>query len=88
MAWARQCIYRHGADMICLQLISADPNGMNRPSDEVAATVKRLSDALEVPLIVWGCENEEKDAEVLRKVADQNIFAHVSPSPCQPAGKN
>ena len=52
VAWARRCIDIHGADMICLQLISADPNGMNRPSDEVVATVKAVADGVEVPLIV------------------------------------
>lgn len=70
VAWARTCIDAYGADMICLHLNSADPNGQNRPADEVVATVKRVADAVEVPLIVWGCENEEKDAEVLRKVAE------------------
>ena len=70
VAWARKCIDTYGADMICLQLNSADPNGQNRPAEEVAATVKKVADAVEVPLIVWGCENEEKDAEVLRMVAE------------------
>lgn len=70
VAWARRCIDAHGADAICLHLNSADPNGQNRQADEVVATVKRVAEAVEVPLIVWGCENEEKDAEVLRKVAE------------------
>jgi acetyl-CoA decarbonylase/synthase complex subunit delta len=56
--------------MICLQLASIDPNGLNRPADEATQVVKRIADAVDVPLIVWGCANNEKDAEVLRKVAE------------------
>ena len=81
VAWARKCIDAYGAEMICLQLNSADPNGQNRPSDEVVATVKSVADAVEVPLIVWGCENEEKDAEVLRSVAEVCEGKHLTLGP-------
>jgi len=32
--------------------------------------VKKVADAVDVPLIVWGTANHEKDTEVLRKVAE------------------
>ena len=32
--------------------------------------VKAVSDAVDVPLIVWGCESDDKDAEVLPQVAE------------------
>jgi acetyl-CoA decarbonylase/synthase complex subunit delta len=70
VAWAKRNVDEYKADMIYLQLISADPNGLNRPADEVAQTAKKVSDAVNVPLIVWGVDNDEKDAEVLRKVAE------------------
>jgi acetyl-CoA decarbonylase/synthase complex subunit delta len=70
VAWARKCIRSYGAEMICLQLISTDPNGKNRPADEAVKTVKRLADAIDVPLIVWGTANHDKDTEVLRAVAE------------------
>jgi acetyl-CoA decarbonylase/synthase complex subunit delta len=70
VAWARKCIKNYGAEIICLQLISTDPNGKNRPADEAAKTVKRLADAIDVPLIVWGTANHDKDTEVLRAVAE------------------
>jgi acetyl-CoA decarbonylase/synthase complex subunit delta len=70
VAWARKCIGEHGAEMICLQLVSIDPNGLDRPAAEAAATVKQVAQAVEVPLIVWGCANDDKDAEVLRQVAE------------------
>ena len=70
VVWATKCIQDYGAEMICLQLASIDPNGLNRPADEATQVVKRIADTVDVPLIVWGCANNEKDAEVLRLVAE------------------
>jgi acetyl-CoA decarbonylase/synthase complex subunit delta len=70
VAWAKKCIDDYGAEIICLQLISTDPNGLDRGADEAAEVVRRVADAIDVPLIVWGCNNEEKDTEVLRKVSE------------------
>ncbi len=41
VAWARKCVKEYGAEMICLQMISTDPNGLDRPADEAAKTVKK-----------------------------------------------
>jgi acetyl-CoA decarbonylase/synthase, CODH/ACS complex subunit delta len=68
--WAVKCIQDYGAEMICLQLTSTDPNGMNRGADEAAATALKVAEAISVPLIVWGTANLEKDTEVLRKVSE------------------
>jgi len=70
VAWAKKCIDDYGAEMIALQLISTDPNGLDRGADEAAEVVKKVADAIDVPLIVWGTANHEKDTEVLGKVAE------------------
>ena len=70
VAWAKKCLEQFGADLICLQLASTDPNGLNTSADEAAALVKKVAESINVPLIVWGCENAEKDGEVLAKVAE------------------
>ena len=70
VAWAQKCIKDYGAEMICLQLVSTDPNGIDRGADEAAAVVKKVAEAIDVPLIVWGTANHDKDTEVLRKVAE------------------
>ncbi len=70
VAWAKKCINDYGAEMIALQLISTDPNGLNRDANEAAEMVKKVADAVDVPLIVWGSNNVEKDTEVLRVVAE------------------
>jgi acetyl-CoA decarbonylase/synthase complex subunit delta len=70
VAWAKKCINDYGAEMICLQLVSTDPNGLDRGADEAAAVVKKVADAIDVPLIVWGTAKHDKDTEVLRKVCE------------------
>ncbi len=70
VAWAKKCINDYGAEMIALQLISTDPNGLNRGADEATEVVKKVADAIDVPLIVWGTGNHDKDTDVLRKVAE------------------
>lgn len=71
VAWARKCIDTYGAEMIALQLFSTDPNGENRSAGDAAAVAKKVAESVDVPLIVWGCNNPEKDAEVLRKIAEE-----------------
>jgi CO dehydrogenase/acetyl-CoA synthase delta subunit len=43
---------------------------MNTSAADAAALAKKVAEAIPVPLIVWGCENGEKDAETLAKVAE------------------
>jgi len=70
VAWAKKCIDDYGAELIALQLVSTDPNGLNRGADEAAEVVKKVAEAIDVPIIVWGTANHDKDTEVLRKVAE------------------
>ncbi|MBN1644092.1 MAG: acetyl-CoA decarbonylase/synthase complex subunit delta [Dehalococcoidales bacterium] len=70
VAWAKKCVQTYGAEMIALQLVGTDPNGMDRGPDETADIVKKVADAIDVPLIVWGTANHEKDSQVLTKVCE------------------
>jgi acetyl-CoA decarbonylase/synthase complex subunit delta len=69
-AWAKKCVDVYGADIIVLQLKSTDPNGLNRSADDAAKVAKKVADAVDVPLIVWGTANTQKDEEVLKKIAE------------------
>jgi len=69
VAWAQKCIKDFGAEAIALILASTDPNGDNASAESAAATAKKLAAAIDVPLIVFGTLNVEKDAEVLPAVA-------------------
>ena len=70
-AWAKKCVEEFGAEMIVLQLKSTDPNGNDAPAGDAAATVKKVLAAVDVPLIIWGTANVEKDEEVLKKIAEE-----------------
>jgi acetyl-CoA decarbonylase/synthase, CODH/ACS complex subunit delta len=68
--WAKKCVNEYKAEMICLQLISIDPNGLNRDAEEAAQVVKNVADAIDTPIIVWGTGNQNKNIEVLGRVAE------------------
>jgi acetyl-CoA decarbonylase/synthase, CODH/ACS complex subunit delta len=69
-AWAKQCVEKYGADLIVLQLKSIDPNGKNASKEEAAEVVKKVQAVVDVPLILWGCANPQKDEEVLKYIAE------------------
>ena len=70
VAWAKKAVAAYGAELIALQLVSTDPNGLNRSSAEATATAKQVAAAVDVPVIVYGSGNPEKDSELLRLVAE------------------
>ena len=67
---AKKAAAIEGADFVALILDGGDPNGENKSVDELIAIVKEVADAIDCPLVVEGCKNVEKDAELLPKVAD------------------
>jgi acetyl-CoA decarbonylase/synthase complex subunit delta len=69
-AWAKKCVDEYGAEMIVLQLKSADPNGDDASPDQCAETVRKVLDAIDVPLIIWATANVEKDEAVLKRISE------------------
>lgn len=67
---AKKAAAMEGADFVALVLEGGDPNGENKSVDELIAIVKEVADAVDCPLVVEGCKNVEKDAELLPKVAE------------------
>ena len=67
---AKKAAAMEGADFVALILEGGDPNGVNKSIDELIAVVKEVADAIDAPLVVEGCKNVEKDAELLPKVAE------------------
>jgi CO dehydrogenase/acetyl-CoA synthase delta subunit len=68
LAWARKCIDEYQADAICISMVSTDPNGMNRNASEAAKVAAEVINNIDVPTIVWGCGNADKDTETLREI--------------------
>ena len=59
-----------GADFIALNFESADPNGADRPVADCVADAKAVAEATDMPLVVMGCKNMEKDGELFSKIAE------------------
>ena len=69
-AWAKKCVDEYGAEIIVLQLKSTDPNGDDASPADASATVKKVLGAIDVPLVVWGVANHEKDEAVFKQIAE------------------
>jgi len=81
--WARKCQDEFKADLICLQLVSTDPSGKDTSPEDAGKTVKEVLAAISIPLIVYGSGNVEKDAEVLKKVAEVAEGSNIVVGPVQ-----
>ena len=71
VAWAKKVVSDYKPDLLCLSLLSTDPNGLDKPVEEAAALVKEIASFVDVPIIVMGTTNEAKDAELLKLVSEQ-----------------
>ncbi len=70
VAWAKKVVDEFGADLVYLRLKSTDPNGADRSPAEAAETAKAVAAAIDAPLVVVGSGDIERDAEVLKTVAE------------------
>ena len=68
--WALEVQNEHRADMICLRLMSTHPDIENRSPQDAAAVVRQVLQAIDIPLIIFGANHIEKDAEVLKACAE------------------
>lgn len=68
--WAAKCVNDYGADLILLRLKSADPDYKDSSPEDCATAVKKVLEAVGVPLIVLGCGKAEKDNEIYPVVAE------------------
>ncbi len=69
VSWAKKC-QSFGVDAVSLFLLSTDPAVKDAPADKAAALAKKVAEAINVPLIVYGSGDEKKDVEVLSRVAE------------------
>ena len=68
--WAQKCIEDFGAEMICVSLNGIHPDFGDLPADHAVKVVESVANAINVPLIVWGCGNADKDNVVMPLVAE------------------
>jgi CO dehydrogenase/acetyl-CoA synthase delta subunit len=83
VAWAKKAVDEWGADAIFLLLTSTDPKATDASADEAADTVLKVEEAVSVPVIVYGTEDNEKDAEVMKVVATKAEGKNVVVGPAK-----
>jgi len=82
-AWAKKCVDDFGAEMIVMQLKSADPNADDASPADISAKVKKVLDAVDVPLILWGTSNIEKDEALFKQICEDHEGAQLTIGPVE-----
>ena len=57
-------------DFVCIRFDMADPNGANKSIEDCVADAKAVAEAVSKPIVVAGCKNAEKDADLFSKVSE------------------
>lgn len=70
ISWARICQDKFAAKALCLRLAGAHPDYGNKSAGELEACVRSLLKAVDLPLIILGCGDDNKDNEVLPKICE------------------
>jgi acetyl-CoA decarbonylase/synthase complex subunit delta len=68
--WAKMCVDKFSADLICLRLASTHPDSKNTSAEEAGKVLEKVMKAVSVPLIVIGSSAPEKDNEVMAHCAN------------------
>ncbi|MBA7600173.1 hypothetical protein ES703_07220 [subsurface metagenome] len=92
LKWAKLSVDKFGADLIDLELTSTDPYIKNTPVSESIKLVEDMLQAVDVPLIIGGSGNPEKDAKLLPKIAEvcegeRVLLSSATPDMWEPVAK-
>jgi len=90
--WAKLWVDKFGADIIDLELISTDPYIKDTPVSESVRLVEYMLQAVDVPLMIGGSGNPEKDAKLLPKIAEvcegeRILLSSATPDMWEPVAK-
>jgi acetyl-CoA decarbonylase/synthase complex subunit delta len=69
-AWAKLAVEKFGADLLTVHLISIDPLIKDASPKDAVKTVEEVAQAVDVPLIIGGCGDPVKDANVFEAIAE------------------
>ena len=69
-AWAKLAVEKFGADMVTIHLISIDPLLKDATPKDAVKTVEEVLQAVDVPLVIGGCGDPVKDANVFAEIAE------------------
>ncbi|HBC88347.1 MAG TPA: CO dehydrogenase/CO-methylating acetyl-CoA synthase complex subunit beta [Lentisphaeria bacterium] len=66
---AKACVEKYGADLISIRLEGTHPEKGNRSPEDSVKLVKSVLEAVDVPLIITGHNNFDRNNEVMKAVA-------------------
>jgi len=69
-AWAKLAVEKFGADLLTVHLITIDPLVKDASPKEAVKTVEEVAQAVDVPLVIGGCGDPKKDADVFEAIAE------------------
>ena len=69
-AWAKLAVEKFGADMVTVHLISIDPLLKDATPKAAVKTVEEIAQAVDVPLVIGGCGDPVKDADVFAEITE------------------
>jgi acetyl-CoA decarbonylase/synthase complex subunit delta len=68
--WARKCVEEFGAELICLKFEGIHPDKKDLDASHAVKVTEEVLKAVGVPLVLWGCGNDEKDNQIMPKVSE------------------
>ncbi len=69
-AWAQLAVEKFDADLVTIHLISVDPLLKDATPKDAVKTVEAVVQAVDVPLVIGGCGDPVKDADVFAEIAE------------------
>ena len=69
-AWAKLAVEQFKADMVTIHLISIDPLLKDATPKDAVKTVEKVLQAVDVPLVIGGCGDPVKDANVFEEICN------------------
>ena len=69
-AWAKLAVEKFDADMVTVHLISIDPLLKDAKPKDACKTVEKILQAVDVPLVIGGCGDPVKDADVFAEITE------------------
>jgi acetyl-CoA decarbonylase/synthase complex subunit delta len=67
--WAKKAVDEYGADMICIKFDGIHPDKGDKDGDHAVKVTQSVLSAVGVPLVLWGCGNNDKDNDIMPKVS-------------------
>jgi len=68
--WAKKAIEEFGADLICVKFDGIHPDKADKDASHAVKVTQEVLKAVGVPLILWGCGNDERDNQIMPKVSE------------------